>query len=81
MEVDKQRFKSSLEFERAKITRPFENIPPIERKIAGMCLKDEVVPDTNVGLGSCELSELCTFMNDKIQGASGICLKQIVGVE
>jgi hypothetical protein len=82
--MDKSQFTSSLEFERAVAIEQYAGEEQIDPKIAGMCLKDTVGqsgPSTSYSIGSCELSDTCTFRNDKYSGVAGQCLKAIVGLK
>ena len=84
MNVYKGHYSTLEGFERAKREATYSGVPPVDAKIANMCLEDKVrrlgVGD-RATLGTCELSELCSFVNDKALGLSGYCLKQAVGVE
>lgn len=81
--MNKGQFSNSQEYEAALRNKQYAGQDPIDSKIAGMCLRDEVaqlgdVPDT---MGTCPLAPECKYANDKILGVSGFCLKQAVGVE
>jgi hypothetical protein len=82
--MNKTEFNSSIDFENAKANSAYLGITPVEPKLAADCLKDSVDrlgEFTSATVGSCAVANECTFMNDKLDGISGICLKSVVGVE
>lgn len=83
MNISKDQFSSSREYEAALGSEQYSGYKPIDSKIAGMCLWDRVVQlgDGPATIGACPLASECDYTNDKISGISGFCLKQAVGVE
>ena len=71
-------FASQFDFKQAQMNELYGGIDSIEAKLAGKCLKNQVILNS---ISECELSEVCTFANDKIAGVTGLCLKQSVGVD
>ena len=60
----------------------YKDSTPVSPEDADMCLQDRVFTLGNVSMtqGLCPLAEQCKYVNDKVSGITGFCLKEAVGV-